>query len=389
MKLFLFLFSLLLVVSLPLVGIFLAGKPLADYLEFPPLTQYVRHADFSYAVFFLLVLVIIVATTPFIVRIFSFRKKAPLRSTAIFSPHFPLWGWLSILSCIFFWSLAWTRFEWFSFLQPYTFSPLWISYIAVVNAATFARQGRCMMTEHTGYFLSLFPASAVFWWYFEYLNRFVQNWHYIGAEIFSTTGYVVFATLCFSTVLPAVLCTCEFLETFPSLTAGLGNFFRLKLAGSKAAASIVLILSCAGLAGIGIYPDYLFQFLWLSPLLIISSVQILTGRNSIFTPVEKGDWSRIILLALSALICGFFWEMWNYHSLPKWAYSVPFVNRFRVFEMPLIGYAGYLPFGIECAVIGGILYEILFDAGIIRRAPPATQIRNPVSRGLIRRGGKS
>jgi len=42
--------------------------------------------------------------------------------------------------------------------------------------------------------------------------------------------------------------------------------------------------------------------------------------------------------------------MWNFYSLPKWKYDVPFVNRFHIFEMPLLGYAGYLPFGLECAV---------------------------------------
>jgi hypothetical protein len=43
--------------------------------------------------------------------------------------------------------------------------------------------------------------------------------------------------------------------------------------------------------------------------------------------------------------------MWNINSLPKWVYSVPFVDRFHVFEMPILGFAGYLPFGLECAVI--------------------------------------
>ena len=63
----------------------------------------------------------------------------------------------------------------------------------------------------------------------------------------------------------------------------------------------------------------------------------------------------VIASALAALICGWFWEMWNFFSLTKWEYRVPFVNRFQVFEMPLLGYAGYLPFGLECAVIGNLL----------------------------------
>ena len=50
-------------------------------------------------------------------------------------------------------------------------------------------------------------------------------------------------------------------------------------------------------------------------------------------------------LAVAALVCGFFWEMWNYWSLPKWHYSVPYVGRWHVFEMSAVGYTGYLPFG--------------------------------------------
>jgi hypothetical protein len=88
-----------------------------------------------------------------------------------------------------------------------------------------------------------------------------------------------------------------------------------------------------------------------SPLLIITSLQAVMGRQSIFAGIEKGQWRGIYLLALSALVCGFFWEMWNYYSYAKWVYSVPFVDRFRIFEMPLLGYAGYLPFGLECAVV--------------------------------------
>jgi hypothetical protein len=53
---------------------------------------------------------------------------------------------------------------------------------------------------------------------------------------------------------------------------------------------------------------------------------------------------------MAALACGVFWELWNYHSLAKWVYTVPFVQRWPIFEMPLLGYAGYLPFGLECAL---------------------------------------
>ena len=32
-------------------------------------------------------------------------------------------------------------------------------------------------------------------------------------------------------------------------------------------------------------------------------------------------------------------------------------DRFRIFEMPLLGYAGYLPFGIECAAIAALVLK--------------------------------
>ena len=65
----------------------------------------------------------------------------------------------------------------------------------------------------------------------------------------------------------------------------------------------------------------------------------------------------MVSAALAALICGFFWEMWNFYSLARWTYSVPLVHRFQIFEMPLLGYAGYLPFGLECAVMGSLFGE--------------------------------
>jgi hypothetical protein len=39
--------------------------------------------------------------------------------------------------------------------------------------------------------------------------------------------------------------------------------------------------------------------------------------------------------------------MWNFFSFPKWHYQVPYVSFLHIFEMPLLGYGGYLPFGLE------------------------------------------
>jgi hypothetical protein len=52
-------------------------------------------------------------------------------------------------------------------------------------------------------------------------------------------------------------------------------------------------------------------------------------------------------LWLGVLLTAFFWEMWNSRSYPKWIYHVPWGNWSHIFEMPLLGYGGYLRFSLE------------------------------------------
>ncbi|NOY75550.1 MAG: hypothetical protein GXP32_07130, partial [Kiritimatiellaeota bacterium] len=264
-----------------------------------------------------------------------------------------------------FWTVSWTRFAIFADFQIFTFTPLWLSYIIIVNSLLWIRTGECMMASRRGYFFGLFGLSAVFWWFFEYLNRFTRNWHYPAIESLDALSYFVFATLAFSTVLPAVLGTYELLKSFPRISLGLDDFIKIKPRNPRITAWCVLTVCAAGLAFIGVFPDYLFPMLWVAPLGILESLVFLTGGKPIFADVAEGDWRRIALLAFSALICGFFWEMWNWRSMAKWIYEVPFVNECEVFEMPILGYSGYLPFGVECAVVAEF-----FRVGRFRRNRP-------------------
>ncbi len=214
-----------------------------------------------------------------------------------------------------------------------------------------------MLTGRPVYFFRLFIISAIFWWFFEYLNRFVQNWYYTGAE-YSPLTYFLLATLSFSTVLPAVLSMQALLRTFPSLESRFGQMKPMPLKHPTVIAVFCLLFAGAGLSTIGVLPDLLFPLLWISPLLIIASLQQIFGKPTIFNSWATGDWRHPLSAAMAALICGFFWEMWNVYSLAKWTYSVPLVHRFQIFEMPILGYAGYLPFGLECAVVGSLLLEL-------------------------------
>jgi hypothetical protein len=347
--------------GLPLIGAWLAGYPVARYLEFPPQTRYVQHAPFSWSAFFVIILVIAAGVLAPVIKGWRSYRRPRRRIEASVPYPFPWWGWLGIVTGMITWFLAWTRFGWFAGLQPHTFSPLWFSYILVVNAICRRRTGGCLMTDRPGFFLLLFPASAAFWWFFEYLNRFVQNWYYVGAT-FSPWAYFWYATLPFSTVLPAVLSTRQCLLGVDWITRRYAQTRPIKLAHPVQLAAGCLLLSAFCLAGIGVQPSYLFPFLWVAPLLIIICLQTLMQERHLFSQMAAGDWSAAVAAALAAVICGGFWEMWNYFSLAKWEYSIPLVHRFQIFEMPLLGYAGYLPFGLECAAIGDMLGR-LFENG--------------------------
>ncbi len=215
------------------------------------------------------------------------------------------------------------------------------------------------MRNRTRFFLLLFPLSAGFWWFFEYLNRFVQNWYYLGVHNSAWT-YFGYATLSFSTVLPAVLGTRDWFINASWMKKGFGEFVSVRCVHRRLLACFALMFSTVGLGGVGVWPDYLFPLLWVSPLLIIVSLQTLQGEKHILSHICCGDWRQVISSALAAIFCGWFWEMWNYYSLAKWEYRIPFVHKFQIFEMPLLGYAGYLPFGLACSAVGGILEKMIY-----------------------------
>ncbi len=346
----------LMLLGMPLLGVFLAGMPVSKFLEFPPKTRYVQHAAFSWAAFALYSTFIFACITPLIIR--GIRISSKPKHTLPSARPFPWWGWLGLLTGAASWVLAWSRFSWFAAFQAHTFSPLWFSFIIVINALCYRRSGTSLMTQRPGFFLLLFPTSAAFWWFFEYLNRFVQNWFYVGPE-FSSLEYFWYATLPFSTVLPAVLSTRQWLLSGHWIQDRYTNMKPFAFGKSHWVAAVSLFLAAAGLAVIGVWPNFFFPLLWISPLLIIVGLQTLMQERTILDQISSGNWSVAVASILAALICGLFWEMWNYFSLARWEYSIPFVHRFLIFEMPILGYAGYLPFGLECAVAGAVLEPLV------------------------------
>ncbi len=291
--------------------------------------------------------------------------------------RFPWFGWCGLALGAGAWVLAWNRFAWFAPLQAHTFLPLWLAYILVVNALTVRRSGRCLMTSYPGPYAVLFPVSAAFWWFFEYLNRYVWNWYYQGVEGMNAGEYAFYATCSFATVLPAVTATAEWLGTFRPFADGrLCGLARLDVHRPAGVAGLALT-AAAGLTGIVFCPDVTFPLLWISPLAVFLVIQTLMGAPTVLDGLRGGDWRLAVRFALAALICGGFWEMWNFHSFAKWVYAVPYVHAFRIFEMPVVGFAGYLPFGLECAAVAAWVWPALAESESLGRDGSPNRPRTP------------
>src|SRR5574341_187064 len=254
---------------------------------------------------------------------------------------FPFHGWLGLILASIFWILNW------SLSGPRTywgFFPMWLGYCLTIDALAYWRTGTSLLTRDWRKYIGLFIVSAPVWWIFELLNLRTQNWNYVGAEIFSPVQYAFWTTLSFTTVIPAVFGSAEFLASFEFVR----RIKRGPVIGTDkltttlffSAGWIMLVLMLA-------WPKIFFLFIWLSLYFIIEPINIWFGNRSLADWTRNGDWRSVISLWLGVLFTAFFWEMWNYFSYPKWVYQVAWGGWLHLFEMPLLGYGGYLPFALE------------------------------------------
>lgn len=269
---------------------------------------------------------------------------------------FPWWGWGSLLFLGLGWWLAWSRYAWFAPLQHHTYVLIWFPFTLLLQALTQQRSGTCLLRRCPVFFAWLYGFSAVFWWFFEYLNRFVQNWEYQEVSHFSPLTYGLFATLSFATVLPGVggmytlLCAWWEESAFPVF-----DRTRAPDPSRRGVGWLLLAVGCLSLLLLGVLPFVLFPFVWLGPLWLIEGWRCVTNQVPLVIGSGRVQRPRLALMMLAGLLCGVCWELWNAHSLARWIYHIPYAGRFYPFEMPLAGYAGYLPFGLQCIGLIGLL----------------------------------
>ncbi|NPA90872.1 MAG: hypothetical protein GXO55_05420 [Chloroflexi bacterium] len=268
----------------------------------------------------------------------------------------PRRGWLGLALIFLFWPINWF---WPGLRTYWAFFPLWLGYALTVDALAFHRRGTSLFARSPRRYVGLFLISAPGWWLFEVFNARIQNWHYVGAEYFSNAAYAFWATLSFSTVMPAVFGTAEWLS-------GLAHGFPRWKRGPRIPPTrgVLLFFFLTGWIMLALmlrWPRYFFFFIWGSLYLILEPLNVWLGNRHLLEWTARRDWRPIAALWSGVLFTAFFWEMWNYYSYPKWVYTIPFVDFAHVFEMPLLGYLGYLPFALELFALYHFIVGLLGD----------------------------
>ena len=138
------------------------------------------------------------------------------------------------------------------------FFPLWFGYILSVDGIVYKRKGESLLLKNWKKFIGLFFISIPVWWLFEGLNLRTQNWFYLGREHFSDLEYFIFASICFSTVIPAVFGSAELMSSFNWLKKMKGG---PRISSSTNSVWINISIGIGTLILLLIWPGYFYVFL--------------------------------------------------------------------------------------------------------------------------------
>jgi hypothetical protein len=240
--------------------------------------------------------------------------------------------------------LAVTGFGWGTSLagtepfRGYWFDLVWGGFILAADAVVWSRAGRSLLHGGGWRLVAMFALSAPFWWAFEVANWRLENWRYVGTTVYGGQAHLVLKTISFLFVLPALAESRDLLRSFVRFP----HPPAVPLPPWTATALLVLGLVCVPL--LYLFPDQAYPLVWLAPLAVLDAVARLRGRPSIIGLVRRGRAGPVLLMAVAGLGTGILWEMWNFGAVPYWQYRIPYLGYLPVFEMPILGYLGYLPF---------------------------------------------
>ena len=228
------------------------------------------------------------------------------------------------------WAVAWGRIPG---LSEISFFLLWIGYILLMNGVSESVFNTSLLRSMWRTFPRLFAISVPLWWFFESLNKVVKNWHYIFAYPISDIRFIIEASIDFSTVVPAVLSTAFLFRHVLSRWCIVSG--RRLVTIRKANLVLSPLLGLLSLSLVLLFPREAFPLVWIAPILLLEPITYAAGFPSWLRELENGDWLLPVSIMGATMFTGLCWELWNFYSLPKWVYDVPYVGFWHVFEMQI------------------------------------------------------
>lgn len=219
------------------------------------------------------------------------------------------------------------------------FYPLvWWSFIVTLDAFN-GLWDRNVLLGRPGNVLPIAGVSMLLWFVFEVYNLWLANWYYVGVSSSWLVHWPLVA-VSFATVLPGLWVVQQSLDQ--QLPSGWfrGSRWDLRLWQRR----VLLGVGILGSFGPFLAPRLCFPLVWVGPGLIVETLEYRRGGPCFLGHVEAGRYRDLVTWMIAGGVCGFLWEFWNSLTVTHWIYTVPFLEDWRLFEMPLLGYLGFLPF---------------------------------------------
>jgi hypothetical protein len=364
------------IVFLPYAGAWIvyAGSFPKDYFDFPA-TVAAQKYGFNRTLFILVALFMLVVALFYAVpRLFGFKSPPAARPPADAAPRaWPVWFWIGLAA----WAVAFVMFAG-KFREPrwllnWALIPLWWGFTLVLDGWLYRRTGgRSLLAAQPRHLIGIAMASISGWLLFEYLNAFVlDTWIYPRSlQLVDEEEFMVYAFIGSSALMAMLFEWNALLNSFTGFARRYADGPRIRLPRWLKVG--LLVFSLAGLFLTPFFPDAMFGILWVAPLFTLAVVLDLCGLWTPFTSIGRGNWTPLVTICTAFLIEGVCLEGWNYasgthdvagnlvttYNPAYWTYSLPYVDVLKIFEMPVLGYCGYLPYGAYCG-IWWIVYSFL------------------------------
>ncbi len=226
----------------------------------------------------------------------------------------------------------------------------WWSYILFIDAIIYRLKSNSLLINRRKEFFLLIPWSVFIWLIFEAANLSLENWYYINLPNSTVERWLGYA-IAYGTVLPGIFETMELLETL-----GLFKTSSIKKTViSQGAHQVLVALGTLFLISSVLIPQYFFPLIWVGFIFLLEPFNYCYGARSLLRDIEEGNPRKIYLLLCAGLVCGFLWEFWNFWARSRWVYTIPFFEKTKGFEMPLLGFFGFPPFAVQVYVMYNLI----------------------------------